>query len=208
MDLFSPLNEVKNWLPYDGEANYYEAVFDKTSSAVYLDQLLESIPWQFDEAILFGKHIFTKRKVAWFADHSYGYSYSKTTKKALPWTEPLLEIKQEIESKTKVKFNSCLLNLYHNNTEGMAWHSDGEKSLVAGGEVASVSFGAERKFCFKHKISKQLICGVLQSGSVLLMKGTVQQHWLHRLPPVAKTCGPRINLTFRQIDEQFQSKIK
>ncbi|PTB90925.1 alpha-ketoglutarate-dependent dioxygenase AlkB, partial [Marivirga lumbricoides] len=98
-------------------------------------------------------------------------------------------------------YNSCLLNLYHNGSEGMAWHSDGEKDLKKNGAIASMSFGAERKFAFKHKESKETVALWLENGSLLVMKGSTQTYWLHRLPPTTKVSEPRINLTFRTIVE-------
>jgi alkylated DNA repair dioxygenase AlkB len=92
-----------------------------------------------------------------------------------------------------------LLNLYHTGDEGMAWHSDAEKTLLDNGTIASVTLGAERKFSFKHKESKQRIDVLLENGSLLLMKGTTQKNWLHRLPPTKKVFSPRINLTFRTV---------
>ena len=144
--------------------------------------------------------IITKRKVAWYGDKPFEYTYSKTTKSALPWTKELLELKEIIENKTGEKFNSCLLNLYHNGDEGMAWHSDGEKDLKKNGSVGSLSFGAERKFLFKHKKTKQTVSVYLEKGSLLVMKGTTQINWLHRLPPTKKVKKSRINLTFRIIE--------
>jgi len=81
----------------------------------------------------------------------------------------------------------------------MAWHSDGEKDLKDQGAIASLSFGVERKFAFKHKQSKEVISLPLKAGSLLVMKGATQQHWLHRLPPTKLITEPRINLTFRTI---------
>ena len=95
---------------------------------------------------------------------------------------------------------SCLLNLYHDGNEGMAWHSDGEKDLKKYGAIASLSLGAERKFSFKHKSTKQTLSLWLEKGSLLVMKGSTQENWLHRLPPTKKIKTPRINLTFRTID--------
>ena len=92
-----------------------------------------------------------------------------------------------------------MLNLYHTGDEGMAWHSDAEKTLLDNGTIASVTLGAERKFSFKHKESKQRIDVLLENGSLLLMKGTTQKKWLHRLPPTKKVFSPRINLTFRTV---------
>src|SRR5690606_857075 len=145
--------------------------------------------------------IITKRKVAWYGDKPYEYTYSNTTKHARYWTADLLELKKLIETETGERFNSCLLNLYHNGDEGMAWHSDGEDDLRKNGAIGSLSFGAERKFAFKHKETKEKVEFVLEHGSLLVMKDTTQSHWLPRLPPTKKITTPRVNLTFRTIVE-------
>ncbi len=194
-------DKTKNWLPYQGTVNYYGKVLTKEKADFYLNCLLQSINWQNDKAIIFGKTILTKRKVAWYAEKPFEYTYSKTTKLALPWTAELLALKALVEQETNETYNSCLLNLYHNGNEGMAWHSDGEKDLKKHGAIGSLSFGAERKFAFKHKQTKEKVALILEHGSVLVMKGTTQTHWLHRLPPTKKTNKPRINLTFRTIEE-------
>ena len=168
-------------------------------ASYYLEKLLGNIDWKNDEAIIFGKKIITKRKVAWYGDAGFEYEYSHVKKTALPWTQELLELKKLTEEKTGETFNSCLLNLYHNGSEGMAWHSDAEKDLKKHGAIASLSFGAERKFAFKHKQSKEVISVVLQHGSLLIMKHATQTNWLHRLPPTKVISKPRINLTFRTI---------
>ena len=199
MDLFNTTKD-NNLLPFDGEVNYYGSVMNTEQSEYYFDQLLQNIQRENDKAIIFGKLIITKRRVAWYGDKPFEYTYSKTTKSALPWTKELLELKEIIENKTGEKFNSCLLNLYHNGDEGMAWHSDGEKDLKKNGAVGSLSFGAERKFSFKHKKTKQTVSVYLEKGSLLVMKGTTQINWLHRLPPTKKVKNPRINLTFRIIE--------
>jgi len=121
------------------------------------------------------------------------------TKRALVWTEDLVALKTITEKHTGVKYNSCLLNLYHSGEEGMAYHSDDEKMLEKNGSIASLSFGAERKFLFKHKETKETISLFLADGSLLEMKGQTQTNWLHRLPPTKKVHSPRINLTFRQM---------
>src|SRR5690606_35552282 len=153
-------------------------------------------------AIIFGKEIITKRKVAWYGDKPFEYTYSNTTKLALPWTKELLELKIKIETQTGETFNSCLLNLYHSGEEGMAWHSDAEKDLLKNGAIGSLSFGAERKFAFKHKVSQETVSLILENGSLLVMKDTTQSHWLHRLPPTKRISKPRVNLTFRMIVRQ------
>ncbi len=200
MNLFSnSIDNSQNILPRDGIVNYYGKIFSLSESNHYLNNLLSSIEWKNDEAVIFGKLIITKRKVAWYGDIEFEYTYSNRTKKALPWTKELLELKTKIEEETGESFNSCLLNLYHTGEEGMAWHSDGEKDLKKDGAIGSVSLGAERKFSFKHKTTKETVSVMLEHGSLLVMKGTTQTHWLHRLPPTTKTLKPRVNLTFRTI---------
>jgi len=203
MDLFNQIpDKDKNWLPYDGTVHYYGKLMSKEQADFYLNKLLETIDWKNDEAIIFGKKVFTKRKVAWYGEEPYAYTYSNTTKYALPWTGALLDLKILIEKETGETFNSCLLNLYHNGDGGMAWHSDGERDLKRDGAIGSMSFGAERKFAFKHKQSKEKIELFLEHGSLLVMKDTTQTHWLHRLPPSKKITTPRVNLTFRTIENQ------
>ncbi|HLR00702.1 MAG TPA: alpha-ketoglutarate-dependent dioxygenase AlkB [Sphingobacterium sp.] len=202
MKLFDDIvDKTKNWLPQDGTVNYFGKLLTQEKADLYFGRLLEDIEWKNDEAILFGKKIMTKRKVAWYGEKAYAYTYSNTTKYALPRTKELLELKALIEKETQEKFNSCLLNLYHNGEEGMAWHSDGESDLKKGAAIGSLSFGAERKFVFKHKKSKEKVELYLEHGSLLIMKGTTQKYWLHRLPPSKKITSPRINLTFRTIVE-------
>lgn len=201
MDLFEQaLAEPINILPRDGEVNYHGEVISLAESDFYFSALLTEVDWRCDQAVIFGKHIETKRKVAWYADQPYTYTYSNITKCALPWTENLHVLKAIVEQKTAETYNSCLLNLYHNGSEGMAWHSDGEKDLKKKGAIASLSLGAERKFSFKHKQTKEVMSLALKAGSLLVMKGETQQHWLHRLPPTKKVQGARINLTFRTIN--------
>lgn len=198
MDLFDTTTG-HNLLPMDGEVFYYGPVFTQEQSDAYLQTLLEKIEWKPDEAKLFGKHFITARKVAWYGDDVFSYTYSGSTKQALLWTEELLELKMIVETISGTRFNSCLLNLYHNGQEGMAYHSDDEKALGKNTTIASLTFGAVRKFLFKHKTKDSKVSLLLENGSLLIMKGDTQTHWLHRLPLTTKVTRPRINLTFRTI---------
>jgi alkylated DNA repair dioxygenase AlkB len=189
----------QNLLPADGEVYYFGPVLDLQLANDYLQVLLHDIAWQHDEAYLFGKHYITDRKVAWYGDEPYTYTYSNKTKRALAWTPELLQLKQHAEQHTGATYNSCLLNLYHNGNEGMAWHSDGEKALKRHAPIASFSLGAVRRFAFKHKKTGEKVSLFLEHGSLLLMTGTTQDHWLHRLPPSTRIRLARVNLTFRSI---------
>jgi alkylated DNA repair dioxygenase AlkB len=200
MDLFNDLFDAEqNLLPKDGIVNYFGQILNDEETFKFYTFLYNEIEWKNDQAIILGKLIVTKRKIAWYGDIPFAYTYSKITKTALPWTESLLKLKKIVEEKTGETYNSCLLNLYHDGSEGMAWHSDAEKQLKKHGAIASLSFGAERKFSFKHKVCKEVVSLNLASGSLLVMKGETQENWLHRLPPTKKVFSPRINLTFRTI---------
>jgi alkylated DNA repair dioxygenase AlkB len=196
MNLFND-SHSHNLLNEDGNVYYYGVVISAVQANNFYKVLLETIDWKNDEAYMFGKHIITKRKVAWYGDNEFEYTYSNITKRALLWTAELRELKQLVERHTKASYNSCLLNLYHSGDEGMAWHSDDESDLVENASIASMTFGAKRKFSFKHKIKKQKIDVELEHGSLLEMSGCTQKFWLHRLPPTTKVHTPRINLTFR-----------
>ena len=200
MQLFDiEADPMHNYLPYDGTVQYYGKVIQCLAADNYFDRLTHTIAWENDQAIIFGRKIITKRKVAWYGDQRFEYTYSNIHKYALPWTKELLELKVLVESLTGESFNSCLLNLYHTGEEGMAWHSDDETDLKRDGAIASLSFGAERKFAFKHKHSKEKVELYLEHGSLLVMKDKTQSYWLHRLPPTKKINTARINLTFRTI---------
>lgn len=200
MELFDNyIDPTKNLLPKDGVVHYYNKILTKQKADSYYDQLLSTIEWRQDEAVIFGKHIYTKRKVAWYGDRPFDYTYSNTTKQALAWTPELSELKKIAEAETSETYNSCLMNLYHSGEEGMAWHSDGEKDLRKNGAIASISLGAERRFGFKHKQTNEKVMMLLEHGSLMIMKDETQSHWLHRLPPTKKVTEARINLTFRTI---------
>ncbi|MFT5756943.1 MAG: alkylated DNA repair dioxygenase AlkB [Alteromonadaceae bacterium] len=207
MDLFtSVIGQPANLLHKDGTVHYYGAIISQADADLYLIDLLNNIAWKNDVAIIYGKQIVTKRKVAWYGESNYQYSYSNTTKTAQPWTKTLLRLKALVEKETGETFNSCLLNLYHDGLEGMAWHSDAEKDLKEKGAIGSLSFGAERKFCFKHKQSQETVSLYLQNGSLLVMKGCTQKNWLHRLPTTKSEKKPRVNLTFRTISAKYRQQ--
>ena len=136
----------QNLLPHDGTVNYYAAIMPVAVADSYFDLLLHTIPWQHDAAIIYGKKIITKRKVAWFGDAPFAYTYSKTTKTARPWTKELRELKDMVAQKCGETFNACLLNLYHDGNEGMTWHSDAEKELKSMRPLVRLVLGQDANF--------------------------------------------------------------
>ncbi len=202
MDLFHRADAAPvNLLPKDGVVHYHGPVLSHAQADAAFATLMHDIAWQHDEAMIMGKKITTKRKVAWYADAPFSYTYSGITKTALAWTPALQKLKALVQEHSGETYNSCLLNLYHDGSEGMAWHSDAERDLKRNGAIGSLSLGAERKFAFKHKKTQEAVSVVLEHGSLLVMKGETQTHWLHRLPPSTRIHMPRINLTFRTIDK-------
>lgn len=196
---------TQNLLPHDGTVHYPGKILSKARADAFYEALRTEIAWKPDEIQLFGKRIQTKREVAWYADEPFSYTYSRTTKHALAWTKTLLELKTIVEKASGEHFNSCLLNLYHDGTQGMAWHADSEAMLKPQGTIASLSLGAERRFLFRHKTTNEIVETFLEHGSLLLMKGQTQSFWQHRLPPSAKITSARINLTFRNINPPTKS---
>jgi len=199
--LFEKLSkdELPNLLPKYGSVHYYPEVFDKNCSSRLLNVLQESLIWSSDQLIMFGKHITTRRKVAWVGDPNCPYTYSGVQKNPQAWTAELLFIKKKLETIAHSEFNSCLLNLYHDGDDGMGWHSDDEKELDAHAPIASLSLGATRKFAFKNRADKSTISLFLENGSLLIMRAPTQEFWQHSLLKTKKNTGLRINLTFRKI---------
>src|SRR5690349_9253378 len=113
MELF-PVDSSVNLLPADGIVQYYGKLFERDAANRYYNTLLETIPWEPDQALIFGKLIITKRKIAWYGDEAFDYTYSNITKNALQWTPVLQELKSITELYTGEMYNSCLMNLYHN----------------------------------------------------------------------------------------------
>lgn len=199
MDLFAA-DPTHNLLPYDGQVYDFGQVIDVPEW--WYQQLLAELPWQHDVVTLFGKTHITNRQIVWMSDKDYRYSGQLKT--AVPWTEQLWKLKQQIEVMLTeqglgTEFNACLLNYYPSGEDGMGYHADNEKELGQQTIIASVSLGATRKFVFKHRHTKDKVELPLTSGQLIVMAGNTQQYWLHSLPKTKKVKEGRINLTFRRI---------
>ena len=182
-----------------GQAIYFGQIISEEQMSIFYEELMNNIDWKNEVVVMFGKEITTKRKVAFYSDSNIEYRYSQKTKKGIQWIPVLLQIKSIVESYTNTHYNACLLNLYHNGDEAMGWHADNEVAIKPNSSIASLSLGADRKFSFKNKTTKETISQLLENGSLLEMKGALQNPWLHCLPKTSKIKTPRINLTFRQM---------
>ena len=141
------------------------------------------------------------RLTAWYADAGLTYSYSGVTHQAVAWTPTLREIRREVEAAAETPFNSLLLNFYRDGQDSIGYHADAEPELGVNPVIASISLGAVRQFVLKHPKTGEKRKYDLAHGSLLLMAGTCQHHWVHGLPKTKSAVGPRINLTFRNIVE-------
>ncbi len=193
------ITDTANILPFEGTAHYIQGAVPESERTRLFEALQSKTSWKNDELVIFGKRIITKRMTAWYGDESVTYKYSGVVKHPLNWFDELNELKTLAEDYSQCSFNSCLLNLYSSGTEGMSWHSDDEKELGSDITICSVSLGADRRFLFRHKKTKEKIQVILRNGSLLIMKGETQFHWHHSLPKSAAIKKPRINLTFRRI---------
>lgn len=203
MNQFSLFNEVEKSpivTPIaDGEYIFIEQFFNEEESNRYFDSLLNNILWKQEKMNMYGKELLFPRLTAWYGDNDKPYRFSGITLNPNEWTEELLEIKKQIETKTDAVFNSVLLNRYRNGNDSISWHTDAEKELGKNPVIASVNFGATRKFQLKHNKTKEKIIINLTNGSLLIMQGSLQHHWKHQVPKTKKKVGERVNLTFRVI---------
>lgn len=197
LDLFSADVPVE-LLPYDGEVKDYGMWCSRAQAQADFQYFLENLLWQPDEFNRFGQYVQTTRQVAWYGDAHFNYVYAGVSRIAHAWDARLWQLKQQLEHLLGVQFNSCLANLYHHGQEGMGWHQDNDMSLAKETVIASLSYGAERKFVFRHLATAEKREIWLQSGHLLVMQGTTQQNWQHALPKTSRVHTARINLTFRQ----------
>lgn len=183
----------------DGEYLFLPNFFNKQESNYFFDALLKKIEWKQEEMKMYGKVLKFPRLTAWYGDNNKPYSFSGINLNPTTWTDDLLKIKKIIEPKCNGIFNSVLLNLYRNGNDSISWHTDAEKELGKNPLIASVNFGATRKFQLRNRETKEKMEIELTHGSLLIMKGSLQHFWQHQVPKTKKTVGKRINLTFRII---------
>ncbi len=178
-----------------GTLAYLEAFYAQAEADALFAQLRAETPWQQEQSRM-GPF---PRLTAWYADAGLTYSYSGVTHQALPWTKTLAEVRRRVEEAAATPFNSVLLNFYRDGQDSIGYHTDAEPELGVNPPIASISLGSVRQFVLKHIKSGEKLKYDLAHGSLLLMGGTCQHHWVHGVPKTKAAVGPRINLTFRNI---------
>lgn len=201
MDLFaSDVRFTRIAMP-DADVEYLTQLPMPQSNEAIFETLRAETVWLHEKVMVWGKEHLQPRLTAWYGDPGRSYTYSGTKMFPLPWTNLLLSLRHELEQLTNARFNSVLLNLYRDHNDRMGFHSDNEPSLGKEPTIGSLSYGATRTLIFKHKRNADLDRKrvLLTSGSVLLMRGATQSNWAHGIDKESQPCGPRINLTFRNI---------
>jgi alkylated DNA repair dioxygenase AlkB len=187
-------------LPPAGRLDYAPGFVGAARADALLQSLGENLDWAQRPIMIFGRSVLQPRLTAFHGDDGVGYRYSGKTLAAQPWTVELEGLRQLLFDQLAVKFNCVLCNLYRDGKDSMGWHADNEPELGAAPVIASISLGAERRFQLKSRSDSTLRRELLlEHGSLLVMAGDLQQHWLHQLPKTARVDQPRINLTFRAI---------
>lgn len=184
----------------DADIRHYAAFLSSSEADRLFIRLRREIAWRHEHITLFGKSRAVPRLSAWYGEPGTAYTYSGLRVEAAHWLPALLEIRERIERVCAASFNSVLLNLYRDGADSVSWHADDERELGRNPVIASVSLGAIRNFQLKHRTQRTHKHAIaLQHGSLLLMRGATQHHWLHQVPKTRAQCGERINLTYRLV---------
>lgn len=163
--------------------------------------LLAETPWRQERIVVYGRAIVQPRLTAWYGDPGARYAYSGLALEPVAWTPLLAELKAQVEAAAGARFDSLLMNLYRDGRDSVSWHSDAEPELGRNPVIASLSFGATRRFQLRSRpplppARHELALG---HGDLLVMRGATQHQWAHQVPRTARPVGPRINLTFRLV---------
>lgn len=211
-DLRRPGSEFEVISIPDGELHYApgflspsaadttNATISATSADAHLAAIIADTPWQQSQLYIAGRPCLIPRLNAWYGDECTHYGYSGMRLALNPWTPRLSALRQQVEKAVGTGFNSALLNYYRSGSDSVDWHSDDEPELGANPVIAALSLGAERRFDLRHKTQKHLRYQLeLEHGSLLVMAGSMQRYWAHRIAKTTDHCPARVSITFRQV---------
>lgn len=198
--LTTPLfSEPIQLLPFDGSAILYRDFITVDRANQIFSALYSETKWEEHDLVLFGKRIAEPRLSTWHSEADITYRYSGSLRTPQPWTDLLKSLRDECAVKTGAQFNAVFANLYRDGSDGVGWHADNEACNGPEPTIASLSFGASRRFDLRHRESKQTVSTQLDNGSLLVMSGLSQHLWVHQVPRTKRIDQPRINLTFRNV---------
>ncbi len=188
-------------LPHGGVVELCRGFVSSREADELLERLLADTPWEQGEITIFGRKVREPRLTAWYGDHDYVYSGRRVSR--APWTETLRELRTRVAARAGGPFNAVLLNRYRDGSDSMGMHSDDERELGKNPLVASLSFGATRRFVLEPKHKSARASGrmtfELGHGDLLVMSGSCQHHYRHGVPKQPAIRAERLNLTFRQV---------
>ena len=171
-------------------------LFDAAESAAALDGLLVELDWEQQAFTIYGRTMPMPRLIAMYGPVGYRYSGVVHPPRAL--TPRLDAIRRRIEEATGRRFNSVLANLYRDGRDSVGWHRDSDYAHGGQPDLASVSFGATRRFELRDAAGLRAHVD-LDGGSLLVVRGDAVARWWHRVAKTARPVGPRVNLTFRHM---------
>lgn len=163
------------------------------------DAVMSEVAWEQAELVMFGRKVREPRLGAWHSVDGSAYTYSGSARRSNPVTPTLSALLDRVSDHTGAAFNSVLANLYRDGQDHLGWHADNEACNGPEPTIASVSLGAERYFDLRHRTSGERCRVLLPHGSLLVMSGALQRHWVHRVPRMTRVAAPRVNLTFRLV---------
>ncbi len=200
------LDAGQNLLPGDGEAFLHTDAIPAGRALWMYERLMEEVDWRQEQVTVMGRTLAAPRLTAWYG--TTGYVYSGVRHEASPPPPEVVAIQGVAEAVAGHAFNAVLLNLYRDGSDSVSWHADNEAGLGRNPVIASVTLGERRKFQLKHRRSGQRLDLMLENGSILVMGGAIQHHWLHQIPKTRQFKAPRINLTFRSmLDSTSQERF-
>ena len=168
----------------------------------HLHGLIAELEWEQHSFTIFGRTVPMPRRIQMYGPH--GYRYSGVVHPPRPLPPRLQQIRVHVEALTGRPFNSVLANLYRDGADSMGWHTDDDYPHGGQPMVASVSFGAARRFRMRprrreERSPRASVGWTLPHGSLLTMDGPARVDWQHAVPRTKRPVGPRVNLTFRQM---------
>lgn len=144
-----------------------------------------------------GKECHQRRHVGFFSNVSEGYKYSGQMAKSKPLTLNLSMLLECINKMYDAGFNGILVNRYMDGNDYITAHSDDMRNVDSIG-VVSLSFGAERIFRIRNKITKEIMLNLpIRHGELIHMGGDFQKEFTHEIPKQTRIKDCRISFTFR-----------
>lgn len=182
----------------DGLVELYRSFLSCDEADRLFKRLLSELDWTHEHARVYGRRVALPRLTAWYGPVAYAYSGVRHPPR--PFAPVLDEVRERIEPLAP-GINCVLGNQYRDGSDSVSWHADDDPE--AGGEplVCSVSFGATRRFRFRHRERHLRVELELRHGDVIVMNDVTQGHWQHMVPKAPRATAPRVNLTYRRFLE-------